>query len=252
MVGGQVTLLDHTGHHGEEGFVQGFAGGGQLLRNLLTILFLFNLALQTAQLSFHARQAHADSLFFSTVFEFCHVIRHFNIPPGVYCTAIILTIVLFKKGTLMNLATLLPHPFLQAGVGGILIGLASWLLLASLGRVAGISGIAAGALIPTQGALAGERAWRWAFVAGLVLVGAAAAALLNTPNVATRPLPLLAVAGLLVGFGTVVGSGCTSGHGVCGLGRRSVRSLVATLVFMGMGAATVFVATFAGTVMVGA
>ncbi len=151
----------------------------------------------------------------------------------------------------MNLATLLPHPFLQAGVGGILIGLASWLLLASLGRVAGISGIAAGALIPTQGALAGERAWRWAFVAGLVLVGAAAAALLNTPTVATRPLPLLAVAGLLVGFGTVVGSGCTSGHGVCGLGRRSGRSLVATLVFMGMGAATVFVATYARTLEAG-
>jgi uncharacterized protein len=158
---------------------------------------------------------------------------------------------LLQEGSHMNLTTFLPHPFLQAGVGGILIGLASWLLLASLGRVAGISGIAAGALIPTQGALAGERAWRWAFVAGLVLVGAAAAVLLNTPTVATRPLPLLAVAGLLVGFGTVLGSGCTSGHGVCGLGRRSVRSLVATLVFMGMGAATVFVAAYARTLMAG-
>jgi uncharacterized protein len=161
------------------------------------------------------------------------------------------TIIFLKKGTLMNLATLLPHPFLQAGVGGILIGLASWLLLASMGRVAGVSGIAAGALIPTQGALAGERAWRWAFVVGLVLVGAAAAAVLNTPTVATRPLPLLVVAGMLVGFGTVLGSGCTSGHGVCGLGRRSVRSLVATLVFMGVGAATVFVATYARSVSVG-
>ena len=125
----------------------------------------------------------------------------------------------------------------------MLIGLASWLLLASLGRVAGISGIAAGALVPTQGAQEGERAWRWAFVAGLVAVGAVMAALLNTPTVATRPLPLLVVAGLLVGFGTVLGSGCTSGHGVCGLGRRSVRSLVATLVFMGAGIATVLVTT---------
>lgn len=143
----------------------------------------------------------------------------------------------------MTITTLLPHPFLQAGVGGILIGLASWLLLASLGRVAGISGIAAGALVPSQSAQAGERAWRWAFVAGLVVVGAAMAALLNTPTVATRPVPLLVAAGLLVSFGTVLGSGCTSGHGVCGLGRRSVRSLVATLVFMGAGVVTVLVAT---------
>lgn len=145
----------------------------------------------------------------------------------------------------MNLATLLPHPFLQAGVGGILIGLASWLLLASLGRIAGISGIAAGALVPTHGAVAGERAWRWAFVAGLVLVGAATAALLQMPVMATRPLPLLIVAGLLVGFGTVTGSGCTSGHGVCGLGRRSLRSLVATMTFMGTGFATVLIAGYA-------
>lgn len=145
----------------------------------------------------------------------------------------------------MNLSALLPHPFLQASVGGILIGLASWLLLASLGRIAGISGIASGAFIPTQGALAGERAWRWAFIVGLVVVGATATWLFNTPVVATRPLPLLIVAGLLVGFGTVMGSGCTSGHGVCGLGRRSVRSLVATLVFMGVGVATVLSASYA-------
>jgi uncharacterized protein len=145
----------------------------------------------------------------------------------------------------MSLSALLPHPFLQAGVGGILIGLACWLLLVSLGRIAGISGIASGALIPTQGALAGERAWRWAFIVGLVAVGAAATWLFNTPVVTTRPLALLVVAGLLVGFGTVMGSGCTSGHGVCGLGRRSVRSLVATLVFMGVGVATVLLVSYA-------
>jgi len=130
------------------------------------------------------------------------------------------------------------HPFVQSALGGILIGLASWLLLASLGRVAGISGIAAGALLPSKG----DSGWRWAFLAGLVLGGAATAHWLQPPLTALRPSGLLAVAGLLVGFGTVLGSGCTSGHGVCGLGRRSVRSLVATLAFMGSGAITVFMA----------
>ena len=130
------------------------------------------------------------------------------------------------------------HPFVQSALGGILIGLASWLLLASLGRVAGISGIAAGALAPSKG----DSGWRWAFLTGLVLGGAATAYWLQPPLTALRPSGLLAVAGLLVGFGTVLGSGCTSGHGVCGLGRRSVRSLVATLAFMGSGAITVFMA----------
>ncbi len=75
---------------------------------------------------------------------------------------------------------------------------------------------------------------------GLVIGGALAAAWVQPPTVSARPTALLLVAGLLVGVGTVVGAGCTSGHGVCGLGRRSVRSLVATLVFMGSGVATVF------------
>jgi uncharacterized membrane protein YedE/YeeE len=137
------------------------------------------------------------------------------------------------------------HPFLQAALGGLLIGLASWLLLASLGRVTGISGIAAGALSPTQGAPADETAWRWAFLLGLVVVGALVANTMHVPVIAARPYTLLAAAGLLVGFGTVLGSGCTSGHGVCGLGRRSMRSLVATLVFMGAGIATVLIVTLA-------
>ncbi len=135
----------------------------------------------------------------------------------------------------------LTHPFAQAAVGGILIGLASWLLLASLGRVAGITDITTGALTPTPSAPAAERVWRAAFLAGLIVMGACATAWLHPPAIATRPLPLLIVAGLLVGFGTVLGSGCTSGHGVCGIGRRSKRSIVATLVFMGTGAATVFI-----------
>lgn len=134
----------------------------------------------------------------------------------------------------------LVHPFVQAALGGILIGLASWLLLASLGRVAGITGILGGALAPFNGVSKDERAWRWAFVVGLIGMGAIAAFTLETPTLSTpRPFPLLILAGLLVGFGTVMGSGCTSGHGVCGIGRRSVRSIVSTMVFMTAGFATV-------------
>lgn len=129
------------------------------------------------------------------------------------------------------------HPYLQSALGGVLIGLASWWLLASLGRIAGISGIASQLLPGRNPSL--ERPWRIAFMLGLVLGGALFAHLLNTPTIPLRPLPLLLGAGFLVGLGTVMGSGCTSGHGVCGLGRRSVRSLVATATFMGTGVATV-------------
>lgn len=139
----------------------------------------------------------------------------------------------------MNSGWQFAHPFVQALLGGLLIGLASWLLLASLGRVTGISGIAAGALSPAKGAPTAETAWRWAFLAGLVGVGAVVANTMHVPVITARPYALLAAAGLLVGFGTVLGSGCTSGHGVCGIGRRSMRSLVATLVFMGAGMVTV-------------
>ena len=137
---------------------------------------------------------------------------------------------------------LLTHPFSQSLAGGLLIGLASWLLLLTLGRVAGISGIAGGWIAP-QAASAGDRGWRWAFLLGLVGGGAimaSAFASSSSPS-PSRGLGLLIVAGLLVGYGTVTGAGCTSGHGVCGLGRRSMRSLVATLTFMGFGVATVAV-----------
>ena len=116
------------------------------------------------------------------------------------------------------------HPYVLSLAGGLLIGLASWLLLASLGRVAGQDR---------------DKRWTWAFMLGLIAVGALASRWLQVPMMQTRPWPLLLAAGLLVGFGTVLGSGCTSGHGVCGLGRRSLRSLVATLVFMGTGMVTV-------------
>jgi uncharacterized protein len=132
------------------------------------------------------------------------------------------------------------HPFVQSAIGGVMIGFASWLLLASLGRVAGITGILGGALAPFGGVPKHERAWRWAFVVGLVGMGGIAAFAVGMPSLATpRPFPLLILAGLLVGFGTVLGSGCTSGHGVCGIGRRSVRSIVSTVVFITAGFVTV-------------
>jgi uncharacterized protein len=143
------------------------------------------------------------------------------------------------------------HPFVQAAIGGVLIGLASWLLLASLGRIAGISGISASALVPAKHAAEGETAWRWAFIVGLVGVGALASTYMQVPVIAARPYSLLVLAGLLVGLGTVLGSGCTSGHGVCGMGRRSMRSLIATLTFMGAGIATVFIAHLAHNSLAG-
>lgn len=125
---------------------------------------------------------------------------------------------------------------LSALIGGALIGLAATLLYATLGRIAGISGIVNAAVGEKA-----DRGWRVAFLFGLIV--AASAWLLGT-GVAPRtgfPLPWLVAAGLLVGFGTRMGSGCTSGHGICGLSRLSKRSLVAVLVFMGCGFATVYV-----------
>ena len=126
------------------------------------------------------------------------------------------------------------HPYLLSTIGGLLIGAAVWLMLLGLGRVTGISGIAVTAI--TEPATS---AWRFAFLTGLVVGGLVFARLFNTSTVAVASTPWLIVAGLLVGFGTVLGGGCTSGHGVCGLGRRSPRSLVATLTFMAAGIATV-------------
>ena len=128
---------------------------------------------------------------------------------------------------------------LSASVGGLLIGSAAALLLWANGRVAGISGILGQALWPAPGE---ERGWRIAFLAGLPL-GALLASLLGVrlvPEIASTP-PTLILAGLLVGFGTRLGNGCTSGHGVCGLGRGSKRSLAATLTFMGVAGITVYV-----------
>lgn len=122
--------------------------------------------------------------------------------------------------------------------GGVLIGLAAALFVLVNGRIAGISGIVGGLLTPR----AKDFAWRLAFVSGLVVApGAYALVASYPPPTIDATYPLLLVAGLLVGVGTRYAGGCTSGHGVCGLARRSPRSLVATLCFMGAGATTVFV-----------
>ncbi|MCM2309816.1 MAG: YeeE/YedE family protein [Steroidobacteraceae bacterium] len=123
--------------------------------------------------------------------------------------------------------------------GGVLIGLSATLLLWLNGRVAGVSGILNGVLFPN----AGDVSWRAMFLLGLIV-----AAGLYMALVPGAPLPrtdysrvALVVAGLLVGFGTRMGNGCTSGHGVCGLGRFSMRSLAAVLTFMATAIATTFV-----------
>jgi uncharacterized protein len=140
---------------------------------------------------------------------------------------------------------LLGHSFFQAATGGILIGLASWLVLLAFGRVTGISGIATGALSAVTGDAPKRFAlldWRVGFLIGLIGGGVVVANMLDiTSGLGARSPALMLVAGLLVGYGTVRGSGCTSGHGVCGLGRRSARSLVAVASFMAAGMLTVTV-----------
>lgn len=127
---------------------------------------------------------------------------------------------------------------LTALAGGLLIGLAVVLLGLFNGRIAGISGIVGGLLRPRGG----EVGWRIAFVAGLIAAPLLYQAFFRLPPIQVDAgWPALIAAGLLVGVGTRYGSGCTSGHGVCGLSRLSPRSMVATLVFMGSGFLTVFV-----------
>jgi uncharacterized membrane protein YedE/YeeE len=123
--------------------------------------------------------------------------------------------------------------------GGLLIGAAATLLLWLNGRIAGVSAIVGHALAPQSGGLG----WRLCFIAGLVAGGAFGFAVVpdSIPRPAVDSPLLIALAALLVGIGTSYAAGCTSGHGVCGLARRSARSLVATLVFMAAGVATVFV-----------
>jgi uncharacterized membrane protein YedE/YeeE len=121
--------------------------------------------------------------------------------------------------------------------GGALIGLAATLYLLATGRAAGVSGIVRGVLHEPEG-----RGERVAFLGGLVAAGLVAAAVSEPATANPYPLGVLLLAGVLVGFGTSVGGGCTSGHGVCGLSRLSLHSLVATVTFVATGAATVFLA----------
>lgn len=124
-------------------------------------------------------------------------------------------------------------------VGGILIGLGASALMLFNGKIAGVSGIFGGLLQPK----AGDFAWRSAFVAGIV-VGGVILYLLR-PDLfgvgVERSLPVVVLGGLLVGFGARLGSGCTSGHGVCGIARLGPRSLVATAMFIGTGAISAFI-----------
>ena len=126
----------------------------------------------------------------------------------------------------------------NAVIGGALIGLAATLLFAACGRIAGISGLLNRVIEERN-----ERGWRLLFLLGL-LAGAGLWFTLGNPPLTARTdfsLPWLLLAGLLVGIGTRLGNGCTSGHGICGMGRLSLRSIVATLIFMAAGFITVFV-----------
>jgi len=132
---------------------------------------------------------------------------------------------------------MIPLDWLLALWGGVLIGVAVSLMLLWNGRVTGISGIIYGALTPVKK----DTGWRWAFVIGLFTGGITLKLLRPEFFESTFSTPLWSVvlAGLLVGFGTILGSGCTSGHGVCGISRLSVRSIIATLIFIFSGILTV-------------
>ncbi len=130
-------------------------------------------------------------------------------------------------------------PNLAALAGGLLIGAAAILLLALSGRIAGISGILGGLTRPRRG----DIDWRLTFLAGMLAGGLALRVL--SPETLPKGLAIspttIVISGLLVGFGTQLGNGCTSGHGVCGIGRRSRRSLAATVTFIFTAFITVFV-----------
>ena len=124
---------------------------------------------------------------------------------------------------------MVPFDPVSAAIGGALIGLAATLLMLLTGRIAGIAGIL-GDLVDLAG---GNRVWRLAFVVGLIAAPLALAAAGHTLRTPAMPgWPIVVIAGLLVGFGTRLGNGCTSGHGICGIARLSPRSIVATATFM--------------------
>lgn len=133
---------------------------------------------------------------------------------------------------------------LQGLIGGVLIGVAAALMLLGAGRIAGVSGILARGAGIAEGSMA--RTSAWGFIIGLPLGALAIRLATDWEPPLFAGWPLLIVAGLLVGFGTRMGSGCTSGHGVCGVSRLSQRSIVATATFMAAGIATVFIMSLIG------
>ncbi|KXF82589.1 YeeE/YedE family protein [Enterovibrio coralii] len=133
----------------------------------------------------------------------------------------------------------------EALFGGMLLGLSALILLYFNGKVAGISGIVGGLLSPKRG----DIDWRLFFIAGMIVAGLAANSMgIPFPELASTPADqsslVAVIAGLLVGVGTKLANGCTSGHGICGIGRLSPRSLIATIVFMASAMITVFVTAF--------
>ncbi|HCG7136516.1 TPA: YeeE/YedE family protein [Vibrio diabolicus] len=123
--------------------------------------------------------------------------------------------------------------------GGILLGISATILLLVNGKIAGISGIMNGIMLPKKG----DYSWRLLFAVGMIAGGLISVLMLGVavPSTANLSLGMVIAAGLLVGIGTRLGNGCTSGHGICGMGRLSKRSIVATCVFMAVAGLTVFV-----------
>ncbi|ANQ24186.1 hypothetical protein BA893_21480 [Vibrio natriegens] len=130
--------------------------------------------------------------------------------------------------------------------GGILLGVSATVLLLVNGKVAGISGIMNGIMSPKKG----DYSWRLLFAVGMIVGGFVSVLLLGVavPSTANLSMGLVLAAGLFVGIGTRLGNGCTSGHGICGIGRLSKRSIVATCVFMAVAGLTVFVRLHLGSV----
>lgn len=124
-------------------------------------------------------------------------------------------------------------------IGGMLLGVSATLLLLLNGKIAGISGVLTGLMTPKKR----DYAWRWLFVLGMISGGLGGVYFLGAevPKEYAMTTSMLIIAGLLVGIGTRLGNGCTSGHGICGIGRLSVRSMTATGIFMFVAAVTVFV-----------
>ncbi|WP_281629239.1 YeeE/YedE family protein [Vibrio sp. St2] len=124
-------------------------------------------------------------------------------------------------------------------IGGVFLGLSATMLLMINGKVAGISGIINGVLSPKRNDLF----WRLMFLIGMVAGGALSVIVIGVEIPSTESIPtlILIIAGLLVGFGTRLGNGCTSGHGICGVGRLSLRSIVATAIFIVVAALTVYI-----------